>query len=180
MFIAQQLKEKNIAEYLLYMWQVEDMIRANHIDLDELKKNYLSQFDLESQKKIELEQWYAHLIEMMNLEGTQQRGHLQINKNIIFMLTELHTQLLQSPKHPFYTAAYYKALPYIVEVRNRGDNKEVPELENCFDVLYGVMLLKLQKKVISQETAKAVGDITILLGMLSDYYKQDKAGTLSF
>ena len=26
--IAQQLKEKNIAEYLIYMWQEEDLIRA--------------------------------------------------------------------------------------------------------------------------------------------------------
>ena len=28
--IARQLKEKNIAEYLIYMWQEEDLIRANH------------------------------------------------------------------------------------------------------------------------------------------------------
>ena len=26
--IAQQLKEKNIAEYLIYMWQEEDLIRS--------------------------------------------------------------------------------------------------------------------------------------------------------
>ena len=26
MFISKQLKENNIAEYLIYMWQVEDMI----------------------------------------------------------------------------------------------------------------------------------------------------------
>ena len=53
----------------------------------------------------------------------------------------LHNQLLQSSKFPFYTAAYYKALPYIVELRNKGDKKDVSELENCFDALYGVMLL---------------------------------------
>ena len=28
MFVAQELKKKSIAEYLLYMWQVEDIIRA--------------------------------------------------------------------------------------------------------------------------------------------------------
>ena len=31
--IAQQLKERNIAEYLIYMWQEEDLIRANHCPL---------------------------------------------------------------------------------------------------------------------------------------------------
>lgn len=107
-------------------------------------------------------------------------GHLQINRNIILWLTDLHNQLLQSSKFPFYTAAYYKALPYIVELRNKGDKKDVSELENCFDALYGVMLLRLQHKPISDETAKAVADITKLLAMLSDYYKQDKAGELKF
>ena len=34
--IAQQLKEKNIAEYLIYMWQEEDLIRANHCEPEEM------------------------------------------------------------------------------------------------------------------------------------------------
>ena len=32
MFTAQRLREKNIAEYLLYMWQVEDVLRAYGCD----------------------------------------------------------------------------------------------------------------------------------------------------
>ena len=37
--IAQQLKEKNIAEYLIYMWQEEDLIRANHCEPEEMEAN---------------------------------------------------------------------------------------------------------------------------------------------
>ena len=138
MYIAQQLKEKNIAEYLLYMWQVEDILRAHHLDPDELKQNYLAQFRATEETEKEMEEWYSHLIRMMKEEGIQEGGHLQINRNIILWLTDLHNQLLQSSKFPFYTAAYYKALPYIVELRNKGDKKDVSELENCFDALYGV------------------------------------------
>ena len=156
MYIAQQLKEKNIAEYLLYMWQVEDILRAHHLDPDELKQNYLAQFRATEETEKEMEEWYSHLIRMMKEEGIQEGGHLQINRNIILWLTDLHNQLLQSSKFPFYTSAYYKALPYIVELRNKGDKKDIPELENCFDALYGVMLLRLQHKPISDETAKAV------------------------
>ena len=29
--IAQQLKEKNIAEYLIYMWQEEDLIQCQSL-----------------------------------------------------------------------------------------------------------------------------------------------------
>ena len=42
MKIAQQLKEKNIAEYLIYMWQVEDLIRANGCDLDRVEQNIIA------------------------------------------------------------------------------------------------------------------------------------------
>ena len=92
---------------------------------------------------------------MMRRENVMEKGHLQINKNIITWLTDLHLQLLRSSKFPYYSAAYYKALPYIVELRAKGANKEEPELETCFEALYGILLLKLQKKEISEETKKA-------------------------
>lgn len=41
MKIAQQLKEKNIAEYLIYMWQVEDLLRANGCDIDRIRQNII-------------------------------------------------------------------------------------------------------------------------------------------
>lgn len=180
MYIARQLKEKNVAEYLFYMWQVEDLIRANHLDIEELKTNYISRFNPSPEQEKEMVEWYTNLIEMMRSEQVQEKGHLQINKNMIILLTDLHLQLLNSPKFPFYSAAYYKALPYIVEIRARNNNRDLPELESCFEILYGVMLLKMQKKAVSADTQKAVADISKLLGMLSDYYMQDKQGNLKF
>ena len=168
MYIARQLKEKNVAEYLLYMWQVEDLIRANHLDIEELKTNYISRFNPSPEQEKEMVEWYTNLIEMMRSEQVQEKGHLQINKNMIILLTDLHLQLLNSPKFPFYSAAYYKALPYIVEIRARNNNRDLPELESCFEILYGVMLLKMQKKAVSADTQKAVADISKLMGMLSE------------
>lgn len=124
--------------------------------------------------------WYIDLIEMMRRENVMEKGHLQINKNIITWLTDLHLQLLRSSKFPYYSAAYYKALPYIVELRAKGANKEEPELETCFEALYGILLLKLQKKEISEETKKAQQAISGLLAMLSNYYIEDKKGELEF
>jgi hypothetical protein len=89
------------------------------------------------------------------------------------MLIELHTQLLSSPKFPFYNTAYYKVLPFIVELRNKS-HKDVNEIETCMEALYGMMLLKLQKKEISPNTNHAMKEITTFIGMLSDYYKKDK------
>lgn len=180
MFTAHKLREENIAEYLLYMWQVEDLIRANGFDIDRLNSTYLSKFGLDDEKQKELVEWYSNLIDMMRSEGVMEKGHLQINKNVATLLYELHLQLLKSPKHPFYSAAYYRALPFIVELRGKGCAKDESEIENCFDAMYGLMMLKLQGKPVSKETAHAMECIAKLLGMLSEYYKKDKIGEVEF
>lgn len=176
MKLAKQLRERNIAEYLIYMWQVEDLLRANNCDLDNIESSIISRYPEED--KNEVRQWYADLINMMREEGVVEHGHLQINKNVIIQLTDLHKQLLASSKFPFYSSAYFKALPYIVELRNRNGNKEEPELETCFEALYGIFLLRLQKKTISPETEKAIEAISSFLSMLANYYDKDKKGEL--
>lgn len=178
MKLAQQLRERNIAEYLIYMWQVEDLLRANKCNLDSVEESIISRYS--EDEKAEVREWYGNLIGMMRDEGVMEHGHLQINKNVIIQLTDLHKQLLASPKFPFYTAAYYKALPFIVELRNKNGNKEEPELETCFEALYGIFLLRLQKKTISEETAKAIDAISSFLSMLANYYDKEKKGELKF
>lgn len=179
MFISQKLRKENIAEYLLYMWQVEDIIRAYDCYLPKLRREYISSFDISDDDRDDLTDWYSNLIRMMTEEGCREAGHLQINKVVIQQLMELHQQLLESPKFPFYNTEYYKVLPYIVELRNKGD-KDINEIETCFDALYGVMMLRLRKQEISQDTLAAVKEITTLIGMLSDYYKKDKEEGLEF
>ena len=99
MKIAQHLREKNIAEYLIYMWQTEDLIRANGCDLDKVDAQIVSQFPPEEQDV--LRQWYSDLIEMMRHDGVVEKGHLQINRNTLIQLTDLHRALLGSAKFPF-------------------------------------------------------------------------------
>ena len=117
---------------------------------------------------------------MMNEEGCRERGHLQINRVTLQQLVDLHVQLLDSSKFPFYQSEYYKVLPYIVELRNKGAHREENEIETCLNSLYGVMMLRLQKKEISPDTQHAVKEITTLIGMLSDYYKKDREEGLEF
>ncbi len=199
MLVAKELRKKSIAEYLLYMWQIEDIIRAYQCSLTKIRKEYIDKFNYTDAQKDEEEDWFGDLIRMMNQEGCRENGHLQINKVIMQSLNELHAQLLTSSKFPFYSAEYYRVLPFIVELRgktkqvadrmarkNEANLKEIAanlghsEIETCFDVLYGVMILRLQKKEISRETETAVKEITTLIGMLSDYYQKDKTEGLQF
>ena len=199
MLVAKELRKKSIAEYLLYMWQIEDIIRAYQCSLTKIRKEYIDKFNYTDAQKDEEEDWFGDPLRMMNQEGCRENGHLQINKVIMQSLNELHAQLLTSSKFPFYSAEYYRVLPFIVELRgktkqvadrmarkNEANLKEIAanlghsEIETCFDVLYGVMMLRLQKKEISRETETAVKEITTLIGMLSDYYQKDKTEGLQF
>lgn len=179
MYIAQELRKKNIAEYLLYMWQIEDLIRAYGCSLARINKEYISKFEYTDDQKEEMLDWYGNLIRMMNLEGKRESGHLQINAIIIQELNELHNNLLQSTKFPFYNAEYYKVLPFIVELRNKGD-KNINEIETCMNALYGTMMLRLQNKTISPDTEHAIKEISTFIGMLNDYYIKDKKEGLTF
>ena len=179
MFVAKELRKNSIAEYLLYMWQMEDLIRVYGCSLPVIKREYINKFDFTEEQKEEELDWIGNLIRMMNEEGKREYGHLQINEVLLKDVCDLHHRLLQSSKFPFYNAAYYKALPSIVELRNKGD-KDINEIETCLDALYGIMMLRLQKKAISPETEKAIKEITTLVGLLSDYYIKDNTEGLKF
>lgn len=164
MQIAKQLKDKNVCEYLLYMWQVEDTIRAFGCDLDRIEREYVSRFPEEQRE--EEKKWFGYLIDMMREEGVMEKGHLQMNKGTLSLLTDKHLELLADPKQADYIAAYYRALPFIVELRAHGD-KDKPELETCLEALYGVMLLRMQKKEVGSETNRAIQHISDMLRLLS-------------
>ena len=178
MLVSRELRKKNIAEYLLYMWQVEDLLRANDLSLDKVRTNIVEPYALPDDESGELLQWYADLIDMMHQEGVKEKGHLQINRNVIINLADLHGRLLHSPKMPFYSAAYYKALPFVVEFRTKSDGRGKNELENCFDALYMVWMMKLQGRAINEETLKATAEISKFISMLSLYFKEDEEGKL--
>lgn len=178
MYISQELRKRNIAEYLLYMWQVEDIIRAYGCSLARIRREYIDRFDYSDEQKEEMADWYGNLVRMMNSEGCRENGHLQINKIVIQQLSELSAELLASSNFPFYNSEYYKVLPFIVELRKRGADKEENEIETCFNALYGVMMLRLQNKPVSPDTEHAIKEITTFIGMLNDYYMKDKQGEL--
>ena len=171
MTVAQKLRQQNISAYIIYMFQVEDVIRAYGLDVDRICDEYLPRFQYTREQIADQRDWYAGLIRMMQEEGVQESGHVQVVRNTLLLMAERHQELLADPKQPFYSAAYYKALPYIVELRSRGSGKEKNEIENCVDALYGATVLKMQGRELSDQTKQALQPISHLLEMLSKLYK---------
>ncbi|MDE6246913.1 MAG: DUF4924 family protein [Muribaculaceae bacterium] len=174
MYTASEKKRENIAEYLLYMWQIEDLIRANALDIDKIDQNIISKYsNLDESQKKALHEWYESLIDMMHREGVEQKGHLQINKNVIIALDDLHRRLLADEKFAKYSAEFYKTLPYIVELRAKSGDDKAGEIETCMNALYGILMLRLKGQELSKETMEAIKQISQFMAILSHYYKKD-------
>ncbi|MDR0744243.1 MAG: DUF4924 family protein [Tannerella sp.] len=174
MIIARQKRKENIVEYLIYMWQVEDMIRACHFSMDEIESRIISQYDRPEDVKQDIRQWYRELIDMMRIEGVMEQGHIRININILTELTGLHLRLLKSPQETVYGSLYYKTLPAIVQLRSKSGREEMGEIETCLTAIYGYLMLKVQGKEISAETTEGIQQISNLLAFLAAVFQEGR------
>jgi hypothetical protein len=173
MIIAQRKRKENIAEYLFYMWQVEDLIRAYGFDVEAIKRSVVDGYDRPEEVRQAILRWYEELIEMMRIEGVEEKGHIQLNKNVVIALADLHLRLLKDPKETTYGALYYRTLPYIVQLRAKSGGVEMPEIETCFTAVYGYLLLRLQKKEVNPETLEAIRQIHTFLTFLAGKYRDE-------
>lgn len=178
MFVASQKRKENIAEYLLYMWQIEDIIRANNLDIDKIREHIIEKSGLNDEQRKQMTEWYESLIDMMHREGLEKSGHLQLNKNVIVQLAELHNALLKDSRFPDYTRRFYAALPAIVELRSKAGENPHGEIETCFDALYGMLLMRLSSREVTPATKEAVKAIASFIALLSHYYLLDEKNEL--
>ncbi len=174
MFTASKKKRENIAEYLLYMWQIEDIIRAYNLDLERIDKDIIDKHEgLDEGAKKQMHEWYESLIDMMRREGVDKKGHLQLNKNVVSDLEDLTKRLLADSRFQDFSNEYYRTLPYIVELRAKDGEEKHDEIEACFNALYGLLMLRLSGKEVTPQTLEATQQITKFLALLAKYYKKD-------
>ena len=178
MLIAKQKKQENIAEYILYMWQIEDLIRAYKLDIEEINNNLVQRFDQPETIKEEIKGWYAGLIDLMKEERKTESGHLQFIQNSINDLNDLHLFLLKSPDQLDYIEAYNKTKAGITELMNKSKGTVENEIEACFNGLYGLLMLRLQQKTISPDTISALSAVSQLIALLSNKHKLLEEGKI--
>ena len=142
-------KKENIAEYILYLWQMEDYLRA---------------FPQQANATQELHD----LNEMMHREGIVEGGHLQLAQNALSELEELHSRLLQ--EDAIYRAAIIRLTPSLNLLKAKTDRPTMSDIEACLLLLYQIMLLRLQKREITPQTTSVQQQATQLLQFLSKTY----------
>lgn len=170
MLIANQKRKENIAEYLLYMFQVEDLIRAFDFNIDLIDQHIINQFDQPYPVKREMREWYLSLLWNMQSKNLQVKGHIPDILSLIEILETLHTSLLQKTGEEKYHDAYSKVRLNIINLRERSDDKITGDIELCLNGLYGLLILRLRKKSISHETIEAFGLISDMIAILSSKF----------
>ena len=145
------LKKNNIAEYILYLWQIEDYLRA-------------------FPQQAEVNQELRDLNEMMHQENIMDGGHLQLAKNALDELEDLHNDLLD--QEATYRSAIIQISPSLNILKSKTDRPTMSDIEACLVLLYQIMLLKLQKRPISSETELVQKQATHILQYLSKTYKE--------
>jgi len=171
MFTAQEKRKTNIAEYLIYMFQVEDIIRSMDFDIDRIEKNVIAHYKLPYHDKRSLREWYSSLIYLLKSGKLEKSGHHPLLKNIMEEMNDLHTRLLSDPAEKEYGILYKDATPAINDLKRKTPGNGKHEIEICLDGLYGLLLLRLSKKQISPETEKAFRFISKMLAYLSAKFK---------
>jgi len=146
-------KKDNIAEYILYLWQMEDYLRA---------------FPQHANATPELHE----LNEMMHREGIMDSGHLALADNALSELIDLHTTILN--EDAMYRAAIMRLQPSLNLLKAKTDRPTMSDIEACLLLLYQIMMLKLQKREISPETASVQTQATQVLTFLSRTYHDDQ------
>ena len=176
MIIARQKRKDSIVEYIIYMWHVEEMLRACGFDMDAVEARIIARYGQPESVRQEVRAWYRELIAMARSEGVVEKGHLQILKDDVAALSALHDRLLLSPHETLYGSLYYQALPAIVQLRAKDGNVRTSEIESCLTAIYGYFLLKMQAKEISDETTESVKHISKLLAFLAaKFHEEDKS-----
>lgn len=172
MLIAQQLKKTNIAEYILYMWHVEDLIRALQADMDLINRQIIVGYQADELQTKQIYEWYESLVDMMRSESVMEKGHIQLVKNTMNELEELHRYCLQSGEWAVYNAKFYQLLPSLQLLKSKSIDPQCGDVEMCFVFVYGVMQLRRQQKEVGADTLNVQKEVVKLLAMLSAAHRQ--------
>lgn len=172
MLIARDKRKTNIAEYILYMWQVEDLLRACAFDPKQIDAKLVKRFEADEETSRQIALWYENLALMMEKEHVQQKGHLQVLVNLVNDLNEFHLKLIETQADEQYLRLYEMNRQPISEFVQRSEGTVANEVEACLNALYGYWLLKLKNAEITPLTQQTVSGFGHLIGHLSARYIQ--------
>ncbi len=179
MIIAEQKRKENIIEYIIYIRQIQDIIRAVNFDIDQLDKIIISQFTVSEKIKVKIRQWYADIIISMKEEKIEIEGDLQFVNQLINDLDKIHNDLLNDSQEIKHAELYRWAKNYIAEFKLLSGKTNASEIRVCINALHSLFLLRIKKEIVSEETMQAMQTFSNLLAHIALKFRLQENPTLS-
>ncbi|MBQ2363932.1 MAG: DUF4924 family protein [Alistipes sp.] len=145
MLIALQKRKENIAEYILYLWQIEDLLRALQFSPEAIYSTLVARIEgADEQQKENIFNWYMQIVELLRKEGKEEKGHLEHTLHLIADLHNLHLQLMKLPAGDHYRLTYSRMAAEIPQLRTILDDSDISDTELAFRALYAAMLYRIK------------------------------------
>ncbi len=144
MYIAQKKRKENIAEYILYLWQLEDLLRALQFSPEAIYSQLVAPTAGDEEQKQHLLIWYIEFTNLMRGEGKETHGHLDHTMHLIKDLQNLHQQLMSLPVGARYRTLFAKLDGELPALRKALGKEDTDDIELCFRALYSVVLHRIK------------------------------------
>ncbi|UII27087.1 DUF4924 family protein [Fulvivirga maritima] len=170
MNIAENKKQNNISEYIIYMYQTEDLIRVYEFDIELIKQYVIKHFPVSDEEKTEMAEWYKDIMAQMEKEGIKEKGHLSTVQNHVDQLSRMMDDLKTSDEE--FKKIYEHTAPYIKESLELAHGQITDEIQICLNGIYGLLLARMNGREVPQELMPGINAFGDTLSYLSYKYKQ--------
>ena len=156
MDIAKTKRRENIAEYILYLWQLEDLLRALQFSPEAVHSQLIAPRDLSQPEQRLYLEWYMDIADLHNL----------------------HLQLMKRPAGARYRELYARLEPELPRLRAVLGRNETSDTELCFRALYAAMLYRIRGEGGQQAVADTVEYISPAIAELASMYGKVERGEI--
>lgn len=179
MYIAQKKRKENIAEYILYLWQLEDLLRALQFSPEAIYSQLVAKSALDDASRQQVFFWYMDIVNLLRQEGKESSGHLEHTLHLIADLNDLHERLLVLPAGEKYRKVFAALAPEMPALRVKLGKTDVSDIELCFRALYAVVLYRIKGDKSHEEGIRNVIDlISPVIAELASVYRQVESGEI--
>ena len=180
MDIAKAKRRENIAEYILYLWQLEDLLLALQFSPEAIFSTLIApRKDIGEEQKHVFLLWYMDLANLLRQEGKEEKGHLEHTLHLIQDLHDLHLQLMKLPVGAHYRQTYARLEPELPRLRSDLGNPGMNDTELCFRALYAAMLYRIKGEGDKSAVTDTLEYISPVIAELADMHGKVERGEVN-
>lgn len=177
MDIAQAKRKENIAEYILYLWQIEDLLRALQFSPEAIYSQLVAPRDVEEEQKHIYLLWYMDIVNLLRKEGKDESGHLEHTLHLIADMHNLHLQLMHHPIGEHYRKTFARLAPQLPSLRAMVQKEDISDTELAFRALYATMLYRIKGDKKREEAIRDTMElVSPVVAELADMYRKVERG----